>query len=73
MLKMHEEAHLDPQGITNKLGRMALNSRVTIYKGVPPCVGMKVTRHKSIGAYKRYNESMSEELRVVTLAIGGSN
>lgn len=48
-----------------------LFTRMVVEK-VPPHVGIKMTGHKFIGAYERYDEPMLAKVRATTLAIGGA-
>lgn len=59
---LHQEAGLGTDGVSNKTGCTTCISRMGA-EGIPPKVGMKISSHKSEGAYERYNRSTEAKVR----------
>lgn len=60
--EIHVMAGLATEGVSNKSGRTTLVTRMGA-EGVPPAIGMRITRHKSHGAYARYDRSTEAQVR----------
>ncbi|CAM6083274.1 unnamed protein product [Calypogeia fissa] len=62
MKEIHHECGLKVEGITNKSGRTTCVTRM-VMEGVPTAIGMRITGHKSSGAYSRYDRSHEAQVR----------
>lgn len=73
MLKdLYIQSGLDPEGISNKSGRTTCVTRMSA-EGVPASIGMKITGHKSQGAYERYDRSKEAQVRAAQRCVGNAS
>lgn len=70
--EIHGICGLETESVSNKLGRTTLVTRMAA-EGVPTTIGMKITGHKSQGAYERYDRSVEAQVRAAQKLAGQSS